>query len=53
MDDALLVRRLDRLRDLAGHAQRLSNGDGPACQALGQVLAVHQLHHQRADGRLP
>jgi len=48
MDDALLVRRFERLRDLLRDGQRLVNRDRPARNALRQILALDELHHDRA-----
>ena len=46
MDDALVVRGLERLGDLRRHGDRFVDRDRPALQALGEVLAVHQLQHE-------
>ena len=47
MDDALFVRGLERLGDLLRERQGLVERDRPARDALRQVLAFDQLHHQR------
>ena len=44
MDDAALVRRLERLRDLLEDRERLARRHGTARQPLGQRLARHELH---------
>ena len=49
MDDALLVRRFERLGDLLRDRQRLVDRDRPARNALRQVLALDEFHHQRTD----
>ena len=45
----LLVRRFERLRDLLRDRQRLVDRDRPARNALRQVLALDEFHHQRTD----
>jgi len=52
MDDAGLVRRFERQRDLPRERQRFVERDGPACEALGQVLAVNHFHDDRAQDDL-
>ena len=55
MDDAALVRGLERLGDLAGDRDRLVERDRPAREARRQVLALDQLHDEhveRAGGAL-
>ena len=47
MNDALLVRRFERLRDLLGDGQRLIERNGAARDALRQILAFDEFHHQR------
>ncbi len=49
VNDPLLVRRLERLGDLAGDGQGLLERDRPALQSLGEVFALDELHHERAD----
>ena len=53
MDDALFVRRLERVATLAPGAAfpRTEAGDTPLGEHLGERLAFDQLHHQiiRAD----
>ena len=48
MDDALLVRRLERFRDLLRDRDRFVDGNRSALQALGEVLALDQLEHEEA-----
>ncbi len=47
MHDAGVVRGLERGGDLRGDRQGLADGNRPARQPLGQVLAVDELHDQR------
>ena len=49
MNDPLLVRRFERLGDLLRDGQRLVDRDRPARNALRQVLALDEFHHQRTD----
>ena len=49
MHDALLVRRLQRLRDLARDRERLVQRHRPARDPLRQRLALDELEHQRTD----
>ena len=51
MDDALLVRRLERLGDLARDGDRLVDRHRPALQPLGEVLAEDELHDEHVGGR--
>ena len=51
VDDAVLVRRLERLGNLPGDRQRLVEGHGAARDPRAQILALHQLHHQRPAAR--
>ena len=44
MDDAALVRRFERLRDLLEDRQRLARRHRPAVDPLRQRLAGHELH---------
>ena len=46
VDDALPVRRLERLADLAQQAPRLVGLDRAALHPIGQALAVEELHHE-------
>jgi hypothetical protein len=46
VNDALLVRHLERLGDLPCRRQRLVQGDWTALESLRQVLPWHQLHHE-------
>ncbi len=47
MGDTGLVRRLERVGDLLRHGHGLVERDRAARDARREVLAVHQLHHQR------
>ena len=47
MDDSLLVRCLERVGDLSGNVQSLVERKRASFQAIGQRLAVHQLHDDR------
>ena len=47
MDDALLVRRFERLGDLLRDRQRLVERNRPLRDAVGQRRPLDQLHHQR------
>src|SRR5438034_6723134 len=47
MDDPLLVRRLERLRDLPGDGESLVYGNRPARDPLVHALAVHELEHEK------
>ena len=49
MNDALLVRRFERLGDLHGDRQRVVEGDRTVCDPLGEILAVDELHDERAN----
>jgi hypothetical protein len=51
MDDALLVRRLEGLGDLSRDPERLVDGKGPACHERREILALDQLHDERARRR--
>jgi hypothetical protein len=44
MDDALLVRCLERLSDLPGDRQRVVDSNRPVRQPLCEILALDQLH---------
>jgi hypothetical protein len=46
MDDALLVRRLERPGDLLRHRQRLVDGNRPVRDPIGGRRAFDQLHDQ-------
>ena len=50
MDDALVVRGLQRLRDLADDVERFVQRHRSAREPVGKRLAVDELQHQRADG---
>ena len=49
VDDALLVRRFDRLGDLPRDRQRLVDRHPVAPEALRQILALDEFHHERGD----
>ena len=49
MNDALLVRCLERVRDLARDRQGLVHRQGPGRDPLGQRLALDELQHQRLE----
>ena len=49
MNDPLLVRRFERLRELSGDGQRLVDRDRAMPDPLRQVLTLHQLHRERGD----
>ena len=49
MDDALRVRRLERVRDLMRDVQRFGHRHRPARQSLGEILPWNELHHQRLE----
>ena len=44
MNDALLVRRFKRLRDLLRNRERLIEGECAARDPLREILAFHELH---------
>ena len=50
VDDADLVRRLERLGNLAREGQRLVDGNRTFRDALGEVFALDELHDNRARG---
>ena len=47
MDDAALVRRLQRFGDLAGDPKRFALGERPTREAFGERLPFDQLEDQR------
>jgi hypothetical protein len=47
MDDALLVRGFERFGDLLRDRECVIERDRAAADALRQVLALDQLHHER------
>ena len=49
MNDALLVRCFERLGNLLGDRQRLVKRDRAARDALRQILAFDEFHHERSD----
>ena len=51
MDDPLLVRGLERRRDLLRDASASSTGSAPAREPCGKVFAVDEFHHERAHYR--
>ena len=46
MDDAALVRGLDRRRHLAADVERFGDGERPSREALGQALSLDELEDQ-------
>ncbi len=46
VDDARLVRCLERLGDLEGDGRGLFDRNRSALDALGEILAFDQFHHQ-------
>jgi hypothetical protein len=46
------VRRLQRLRDLPRHRERLGDRERPPLQALSEVLPRDQLHGEEADAKV-
>ena len=54
MDDALFVRRFERVRNLAGDGNGLVDRDsGRLGKALGKRRPVHELHDERACAARP
>ena len=51
MDDALLVRGFERLGDLLRDLKRLVDRDRAARNALRQIVALDEFHHERRDAR--
>jgi hypothetical protein len=51
VDDAPLVRGGQTIGDLSGHLQRIVHRERPALDALGEIFARHQLHHERTGAR--
>ena len=51
MDDALLMRRLERLRDLLRDRQRLVEWNRATRDALRQIVALDEFHHEGGDAR--
>ena len=47
MDDALLVRRFERVRDLLRDRQRVGGRDRSARDEGAEVLALDQFHDER------
>ena len=50
MDDAFLVRRLERLGYLPCDPQRLLDREGTTLQPFGQRLAADELHDEELHG---
>ena len=46
VDDAAVVRGLERLSDLAGNLERFRHGHGPADQPRGEIVSFDQLERQ-------
>ena len=46
MDDALLVRGFERLRDLLGNGQRFVDRDGTVRDTLGEIVTLDEFHHE-------
>ena len=53
MDDALLVRRFERLGDLLARSAAPRRRGWPARDPLRQILALDQFHDERAQIRCP
>ncbi len=53
MDDALLVRRFERVGDLFRDRQRFVERNRAARDALRQILALDQFHHERVTPACP
>ena len=49
VDDAFVMRRFERIGHLPGSGQRLIEGKRTAPNPCREVLALDQLHHERAD----
>ena len=49
MNDALLVRGFERLGDLLGDRQRLVDRDRAVRDALRQIVALDEFHHEGVD----
>ena len=49
MNDPLLVRGFQRLGDLLRDRQRLIERNGAACDALRQIVAFNEFHHERGN----
>ena len=47
MNDSLVVRGFERLRDLCRDLQGLLEWDRASCQAVGEVFTLDQFHHER------
>jgi hypothetical protein len=47
--DAVAVRVVEAAGDVADHSERVAGGQRPAPQGRGEVLALHQLHHDQHD----
>ena len=49
MDDALFVRRFQRLGNLLRNRERLVERNRATRDALREILALDQLHHERGE----
>jgi hypothetical protein len=52
MNDALVVRELQRVANLRHDGQRLARGNATGVEQLAQVHAVHEFHEEEVEGRL-
>jgi len=52
MDDPLLVRGFQRLGDLLRNGERLIEGNRAAGDALRQVVALDEFHHEGGEVRV-
>ena len=53
MDDAALVRRVERVGELPSDVQRLADRQRPAREPVGERLAFDELEHERVHAGLP
>ena len=51
VDDALVVRKLERVANLRHDGQRLARGNAAAREQLPQVHAVHEFHEEEVERR--
>ena len=51
MNDPLFVRGFEGFGDLLGDGQRLIDGNRAARDALGQILALDEFHHEGVHAR--
>jgi len=49
MNDSLLVRRFERLRDLSRDRERFIDRNRASRDPLGKILALDEFHHQPGD----